>query len=125
LAFPDAVPHSFVGSVTLAWLTAPAACLARMCGLLSTKLDLQIIGAPPIYIRTYTRPLMPRPARLTLASLNALALARLRRATARCFGLPASLLFVLLTCTQFYLPFWMGRTMPNMFALAPGTPVCP
>jgi hypothetical protein len=78
-----------------------------------------------MHIHMYTPSLTPCSARLTLASLNALALARLRRATARRFGLPTSLLFVLLTCTQFHLPFWMGRTLPNMFALAPGTPFSP
>ncbi|KAI0925707.1 hypothetical protein AcV5_008372 [Taiwanofungus camphoratus] len=43
----------------------------------------------------------------------------MRRAISRRFGGPTSVLFVLLTCTQFHLPFWMGRTLPNMFALFP------
>ncbi|KAI0052322.1 glycosyltransferase family 22 protein [Auriscalpium vulgare] len=36
---------------------------------------------------------------------------------ARRFGRPTGFLFTLLTCSQFHIPFWMGRTLPNMFGL--------
>lgn len=44
----------------------------------------------------------------------------LRRSVSRRYGGAAGVLFVLITCTQFHVPFWMGRTLPNMFALLPG-----
>ncbi|KAF8635073.1 hypothetical protein AX15_000563 [Amanita polypyramis BW_CC] len=59
------------------------------------------------------------PVRLTLAALNVIGLCHLRRAISRRFSYQSSVFFVLLTCSQFHLPFWMGRTLPNMFALLP------
>ncbi|CCM00069.1 uncharacterized protein FIBRA_02096 [Fibroporia radiculosa] len=99
--FPGAVPRTFVGSVLLAWLSSPAIHVAQSLGLVSDKFDLQII------------------VRLVLATLNAFAFCLLRRAVSRRFGGPTGVLFALLTCTQFHLPFWVGRTLPNMFALFP------
>lgn len=58
--------------------------------------------------------------RLTLTVLNALSIVAIRQATSRRYGLFTSFLFTILSCTQFYLPFWMGRTIPSMFALIPG-----
>ena len=57
---------------------------------------------------------------MVLASANAIGLCLLRRAVSRRFGRPTAVMFVLLTCTQFHLLYWMGRTLPNMFALLPG-----
>ncbi|KAG0708123.1 glycosyltransferase family 22 protein [Suillus ampliporus] len=99
--FPGVVPRTFIGSILLAWLTSPVAYVAGHWGLLSTKLDLQIT------------------VRLVLATLNALGFMLIRRAVSRRFGRPTGLMYVLLTCSQFHLPFWMGRTLPNMFALFP------
>ena len=61
-----------------------------------------------------------RSVRMVLASANVVGLVSLRRAVTRRFGRPAGFMFVLLSITQFHLPFWMGRTLPNMFALLPG-----
>ena len=58
--------------------------------------------------------------RLVLASFNAFALILVRRAVLMRFGKQTSWWYALLTCSQFHLPFWMGRTLPNMFALVPG-----
>jgi len=58
--------------------------------------------------------------RLVLATMNAVGLVLVRRAVSRRFGRTTALMYVLLTCSQFHLPFWMGRTLPNMFALFPG-----
>ena len=42
--FPGAVPRTFIGSVLLAWLTAPVIKIAATFGLIDSKIDLQIIG---------------------------------------------------------------------------------
>ncbi|KAH8990246.1 glycosyltransferase family 22 protein [Lactarius akahatsu] len=97
--FPGAVPRSFLGSIILAWLSNHAARLANDLSLITTKFDLQVV------------------IRLVLASINAQGLCFLRRAVARRFGRSTSVLFALITVSQFHLPFWMGRTLPNMFAL--------
>ncbi|KAF8910453.1 Alg9-like mannosyltransferase family-domain-containing protein [Gymnopilus junonius] len=99
--FPGAVPRTFVGSVLLAYISGPVIRAAAWAGLYTSKFDLQII------------------VRLVLATLNALTLSLIRRGTTRRFGRITGLFFALLTCTQFHLPFWMGRTIPNMFAMIP------
>jgi len=58
--------------------------------------------------------------RLLLATLNAFSIALLRRAVSTRFGRPTSMWYALLAISQFHIPFWMGRTLPNMFALFPG-----
>ncbi|KZT01550.1 glycosyltransferase family 22 protein [Laetiporus sulphureus 93-53] len=99
--FPGAVPRTFIGSVLLAWISTTAINVACGLGFLYSKFDLQII------------------VRLVLATVNAVSLCMLRRAVSHRFGSSTSALFVILSCTQFHLPFWMGRTLPNMFALFP------
>ncbi|KAH7920957.1 glycosyltransferase family 22 protein [Leucogyrophana mollusca] len=99
--FPGAVPRTFIGSIVLAWLSAPLALFASSFGLLTSKVDLQLV------------------VRLVLATVNAIGFVLIRRAVSKRFGRPTGLLYVLLTCSQFHLPFWMGRTLPNMFALFP------
>ncbi|KAI0280292.1 GPI mannosyltransferase [Russula aff. rugulosa BPL654] len=97
--FPGPVPRSFVGSIIIAWLSNYIARLANHFSLINSKFDLQIV------------------VRLTLASINAQAFCLLRRAVARRFGRLTSLFFTLITISQFHVPFWMGRTIPNMLAL--------
>ncbi|KAI0034769.1 alpha-1,6-mannosyltransferase subunit [Vararia minispora EC-137] len=99
--FSGAVPRSFIGGLLVAATAMPFVRLANMANMLSSKLDLQIM------------------LRLTLALCNAVSLCLLRRSVQRRFGRLTAVLFTLLTCTQFHLPFWMGRTIPNMFALLP------
>lgn len=55
-----------------------------------------------------------------LLLLNAYGLRRMRLAVERRFDTSTSTLFQLFTITQFHIPFWMGRTLPNMFAFLPG-----
>ncbi|KAJ7684607.1 glycosyltransferase family 22 protein [Mycena polygramma] len=99
--FPGAVPRTFIGSVLLAWISQPAIYLANYLGLVPSKFELQVI------------------VRLVLASINAIGLCLIRHAVSRRFGRPTGLYYTLLTCSQFHVPFWMGRTLPNMFALFP------
>ncbi|KAH8099358.1 alpha-1,6-mannosyltransferase subunit [Cristinia sonorae] len=99
--FPGAVPRTFIGSIFLAWISTPILHLANLLGLASTKVDVQLI------------------IRLVLATLNASTFCLLRRSVARRFGNGTSILFTLLSCTQFHVPFWVSRTLPNMFALIP------
>ncbi|KZT23137.1 glycosyltransferase family 22 protein [Neolentinus lepideus HHB14362 ss-1] len=99
--FPGAVPRSFIGSLILAWLSRPLVGLASSFGWITTKLDIQIL------------------VRLVLTTLNALMLCLIRRSVSRRFGRLTGLYFAIITCSQFHLPFWMGRTLPNMFALVP------
>lgn len=100
--FPGVVPRTFIGSVALAAISQPAIVLADWAGLLQSKFDLQII------------------VRLMLATLNGLALIFMRRAATQRFGRLTGLFFTFLTISQFHLPFWMGRTVPNMIAFFPG-----
>ncbi|KIJ96549.1 glycosyltransferase family 22 protein [Laccaria amethystina LaAM-08-1] len=101
--FPGAVPRTFIGSILLAWLSTPVIWLLTLVRVDPTKFELQII------------------IRLVLSTVTALSLCLLRRAVSRRFGYRTSLFFTLLTCSQFHLPFWMGRTVSNMFAFGPVT----
>ncbi|KAI9000476.1 Alg9-like mannosyltransferase family-domain-containing protein [Trametes punicea] len=99
--FPGAVPRTFIGSILLAWISRVGIRVALMATNFSDKMDVQVL------------------VRLLLTSINASGLCLVRRAVSRRFGGPTGVLFVIFTCTQFHLPFWMGRTLPNMFALFP------
>ncbi|KAF8717749.1 Alg9-like mannosyltransferase family, partial [Rhizoctonia solani] len=99
--FPGVVPRTFIGSLVLA---AGSYLPLRICtafGIIQSKLGVQLL------------------IRLCLATGNVYGLILIRRAVERRFGRGTSALFTLLTCTQFHLPFWIGRTLPNMFALLP------
>ncbi|KAF9006247.1 hypothetical protein BDZ89DRAFT_1233644 [Hymenopellis radicata] len=93
--FPGAVPRTFIGSILLAWLSTP--------GWRLQKFDL--VRPSFIFHCLSNRPTV----RLVLATVNALAVSRR-------FGRLAALYFILFTLSQFHIPFWMGRTLPNMFA---------
>ena len=125
--FPGAVPRTFIGSVLLAWVSAPVIKIAAALDLVDSKADLQIIGGRRRMFRSLTishrSPQLV--VRLVLATINAVGLILIRRAVSRWFGRLTGFLWTLLTCTQPYLLFWMGRTLPNMFALFPGAFVDP
>ncbi|KEP54634.1 ALG12-alpha-1,6-mannosyltransferase-like protein [Rhizoctonia solani 123E] len=99
--FPGVVPRTFIGSLVLA---AGSYLPLRICtalGFIQSKLGVQLL------------------IRLCLATINVYGLVLIRWSVQRRFGRGTSALFILLTCTQFHLPFWVGRTLPNMFALFP------
>ncbi|KIJ60396.1 glycosyltransferase family 22 protein [Hydnomerulius pinastri MD-312] len=105
--FLGAVPWTFIGSIKLAWIATPFVALGALLGLITSKFD---FPRTVVFVCTM---------RLVLASLNAIALIFLQRPVSTRFGRQTSWLFTLPTCSQFHIPFWMGRTLHNMFALIP------
>ncbi|KAJ3768450.1 alpha-1,6-mannosyltransferase subunit, partial [Lentinula raphanica] len=96
--FPGPVPRTFIGSLVLAGVSYPVIWVLNLLGFVTKKYHLQVI------------------VRLTLSTLNALSLSFLRRSLSRRFGPRTSWCFTLLTLSQFHVPFWMSRTIPNMYA---------
>ncbi|TNY20313.1 Alg9-like mannosyltransferase family-domain-containing protein, partial [Rhodotorula diobovata] len=96
--FSGAVPRSFVAPVALAALASlPLRALAAL-GLVRDGLDAQIT------------------VRLTLALVSALSLVYLSRSVRSAYGAKVAKYFLVLAATQFHVPFWAGRTLPNMLA---------
>ncbi|GAA6051574.1 hypothetical protein JCM3770_003479 [Rhodotorula araucariae] len=98
LEFRGAVPRSFVAPTLLAGLAwLPLRALAAL-DLVQTGLDAQVL------------------VRLSLALASALSLIFLSRAVRGAYGVKVAKYFLLLAATQFHVPFWAGRTLPNMLA---------
>ncbi|BGP27898.1 alpha-1,6-mannosyltransferase, glycosyltransferase family 22 protein [Rhodotorula toruloides] len=98
LEFSGAVPRSTIGPLALAGLSALPLRLASQLDLIRTGAEVQLI------------------VRLTLAAVNALALALFSRRVRATYGAKVAKYFLLLASTQFHVPFWAGRTLPNMLA---------
>ncbi|EJU04812.1 hypothetical protein DACRYDRAFT_87050 [Dacryopinax primogenitus] len=96
--FPGVVPRSFIGSLFLGSALYPLGWACNAFGLIQNKFDLQVY------------------ARGILALVNLRSLCMLRKETSNRFGYTAGLWFTVLSCTQFHVPFWLSRTLPNMFA---------
>ncbi|GAA6038755.1 hypothetical protein JCM8097_002384 [Rhodosporidiobolus ruineniae] len=96
--FAGAVPRSFIPPIVLANLSKPVLFLASRLGLLRDGLDAQIT------------------IRLTLAFFSALSLIFFSRRVAASYGGKVAKYFFLLQATSFHVPFWAGRTLPNMLA---------
>jgi hypothetical protein len=58
--------------------------------------------------------------RIVLGTVSVLCIAKLRRSIESKYGKDCSVAFALLMMTQFHLPFYMSRTLPNTFALCLG-----
>ncbi|GAA5962677.1 hypothetical protein JCM3765_006163 [Sporobolomyces pararoseus] len=96
--FPGAVPRSFIGPGLLSGLSYPFVRIASEFGLLRTGSEVQIL------------------IRLVLALASSLSLVFLARRVRYAFGAKLARAFILITATQFHLPFWISRTVPNMIA---------
>ena len=123
--FPGAVPRTFLGSVALAWISHIVLRIGILLGIFADKFDMQVIGEYQKFSSSSIKHVHVLPVRMVLASANAVGLIALRRGVSRRFGRPTGFMFVLLTITQFHLPFWMGRALPNMSALLPGAFLLP
>ncbi|KZZ89450.1 glycosyltransferase family 22 protein [Moelleriella libera RCEF 2490] len=94
--FPGVVPRTFVGPVLLAGVSQP---LVALAGFRHAQLVVRAV----------------------LALANAVALLVFRNAAASAFGPAAARWWVLLSVSQFHLVYYLGRTLPNMFAFGLGT----
>lgn len=91
LQFPGAVPRSFLGALVTSIFLMP--------------------------FTTCSPAALLRLVRLVLASFSVLSTARLRAAITREWGTSAARCFALILLAQFHLPFYMSRSLPNVFAL--------
>ncbi|GAA6020689.1 hypothetical protein JCM11491_000515 [Sporobolomyces phaffii] len=96
--FPGAVPRTFVGPAMLSGLSYPFVRLASELGWLKSGLDVQML------------------IRLVLALASSLSLVFLSRRVRAAFGAKVALSFLAISATQFHVPFWISRTVPNMLA---------
>ncbi|CAJ1364929.1 unnamed protein product [Effrenium voratum] len=93
LQFPGAVPRSFLGALATS-----------------------VAAYPFLGLGAVSKPALLRLVRLVVASTSALCFARFRFLVAKEWGIAAGRLLALLTVTQFHLPFYLSRTLPNVFA---------
>jgi alpha-1,6-mannosyltransferase len=94
--FPGAVPRTFVGPLVLAQAARPFVALVGF-----QHAQLVVRGV--------------------LAAFNAACLLVFRRTLAGAFGAAVGRWWVVWTVSQFHVPFYLSRTLPNMFAFGPTT----
>eukprot|EP00803_Ostreobium_quekettii_P004284 evm.model.scf_858.8 EVM.evm.TU.scf_858.8 scf_858:46417-49795(+) len=95
--FPGVVPRTFWGSLVVGCCSAPWVWGLSACGL--TKLS-------GLYV-----------VRGVVGLMLVLSLCRLRQSVSSMFGQMVGTAFILITSTQFHLPFYMSRLLPNTLAL--------
>jgi alpha-1,6-mannosyltransferase len=96
--FPGVVPRTFLGPLVISALSAVV------------FFPLQLISAPTSKLWALYL------VRCCLAFLNCTVLLKLKSTVAEKFGRDVGVFFILLTCSQFHLLFYVGRTLPNIFA---------
>lgn len=98
LEFPGVVPRTFLGAIVVSCISFPAVKLSQYLQL-------------PNYVSLIL-------VRSALALLNCVALCRLQKAIKQKYGTAAGSFFTWICCSQFHLMFYLGRPLPNVFALA-------
>lgn len=126
--FQGAVPRSLIPPTSLATASAPVLRLASLAGAVRDGLDAQVIGAatetsaseygPPLAL--WLTGAASRAVRLVLAFTSASALVFLASRVRSTYGGRTARYLLLLSATQFHVPFWAGRTVPNMLAFPLG-----
>ena len=91
------MPRTFVGPLVLALSTFPFATL------------LQLFHLPKFYLQYIIR--------ICLGLFLTFAFVKFRDQVSKVFGNEIGKYFLLITCSQFHLLFYMSRTLPNIFAL--------
>lgn len=100
--FPGVVPRTFCGALVLAVLGDPVYAVMRWF---------------PLYTNYPDRVMELMAARLALGSLVVFSVFRLARMCRKHFGTGPTRLMWLLLCTQFHIPFYATRMLPNTFAM--------
>ncbi|CBK21965.2 uncharacterized protein [Blastocystis hominis] len=98
LEFPGVVPRTFIGSIITSLMSFP---IVRV---------FQFLEIPKYYSLLVMR--------FALVLLNFMGIHRLRRALVKKYGSSAGHAFIWICCSQFHLMFYLGRPLPNTFALA-------
>ncbi|KAF2074382.1 hypothetical protein CYY_004316 [Polysphondylium violaceum] len=104
LEFPGVIPRTFIGSLVVSFFSKPI-----------------ILTITDVYWRFFSKQVSKLiglyVVRSVLAFLSFLALSQFRRAISSKFGKDTGIWFILITCSQFHLLFYMSRPLPNIFAL--------
>lgn len=117
------MPRSLIPPTLLAILSTPALDLAKRCGAIRDGLDAQIISKRTLdSFRSDSDELTTAVSlvRLVLAFTSALALLFVASRVRSTYGGRTARYLLLLSATQFHVPFWAGRTIPNMLAFPIG-----
>ncbi|KAI3640181.1 hypothetical protein MIR68_001059 [Amoeboaphelidium protococcarum] len=98
LQFPGVVSRTFIGALVLSAVSYPTVSLYRVVAPCHSSLHDQVI------------------VRLSLGLLTAFSLSIFRCSVQKHFGWLCSVMFTLLTMSQFHLMYYASRTLPNVFA---------